>query len=111
MLCVEIPAKQQVLIFWLDKHLVYGLSPIATAPDGNISQCISVRALGAPPAMTVPAWPPPQGSQMGAGGRPVDPRRDPLLPQAPREPYDIWSSRRAMRMLLPQAKDGFYFHL
>ena len=67
MLCVEISAKQGMLIFWLDKHLVYGLSQIATvlAPAQSISQSISVRALGAPPALTVPAQPPPRSSAPG----------------------------------------------
>lgn len=63
MLCVEISAKQGMLIFRLDKHLVYGSSQIATvlAPAQSMSQCISVRALGAPSALPVPARPCPDG--------------------------------------------------
>lgn len=55
-MCVEISAKQGMLIFWLDKHLIYGLSQIATvlAPAQSISS--SVRVPGAPAALSVPAW-------------------------------------------------------
>lgn len=85
MLCVEIPAKQGMLIFWLDEHLVYGLSQIATvlAPAQSISRCISVRAPGASPALTVPAWPPHWGSV------PTCPTPSWLLGPAPMDAHGI----------------------
>lgn len=60
MLCVDISAKQGMLIFWLDKHLVYGLLQIVTvlSPAQSIRQCISDRVLGVPPRS---AWPPALG--------------------------------------------------
>lgn len=126
MLCVEIPAKQGMPIFWLDEHLVYGLSQIATvlAPAQSISQCISVRAPGASPALTVPAWPshwgsapacptPSWGGGMASGSQAL-PQWTPMGSPAATVP------QRALRHLLCkesntdasiEAKDGFSFLL
>lgn len=102
MFCVEISAKQGMLIFWLHKHLVYGLSEIVTALASaqGISGCTSVRASGTPPVVPVPAWPPLRlylllpRSQLGwwdglwlPGPAPTDPPIwDSLLPLAPGSP-------------------------